>query len=270
MNKTKKSNYSICLISIYLGKLPEYFQLWLNSCKYNETVNFIIFTDDKTKYDYPKNVKVIYITLKEIKQKIQEKFDFNISLEYSYKLCDYKPTYGYVFQEYLQEYDFWGFCDLDVIYGDLRKYLDNKNIDKYDKIYTNGHFSIHKNEERINENFKELVNKKTGQPLYKEVFSSNKSFYFDEWAGILNLYDGKKYKIYTNYDVIADIAIQYNNFILNRKKQNGNYIFYWNEENSVSKLYGMYRKNKKVFTEEYMYIHLQKRKMKVNIRVAML
>lgn len=265
MNEIKKKNYSICLINIYFGKLPNYFQLWLNSCKYNETINFIIFTDDDTKYDYPKNVKVVYTTLSKIKDRIQKKFEFKISLDYAYKLCDYKPTYGYIFQEELKEYDFWGYCDLDVIFGNLRKYLDINILTKYDKIYTVGHFTIYKNKDEINDNFREVVNEKTGQPLYKEVFSNNNSFYFDEWAGILNLYKGKKYKMYSNPNVIADIAIQYNNFILNREKKNGKYIFHWCIDGDNSKLYGIYRKNKKILTKEFMYIHLQKRNMEFDI-----
>lgn len=112
---------SICLVVLYFGKLPNYFELWLESCKYNETINFLLFTDDKTEYDYPDNVTVIYTSFENIKSQIQSKFDFKISLERPYKLCDYRPAYGYIFNEYLKEYDFWGHCDLDVIFRKSKK-----------------------------------------------------------------------------------------------------------------------------------------------------
>ena len=55
---------SICYVVPYFGTLPKTsFRLWLKSCKANPTVNWIIFTDDKTEYDYPDNVKVYYTTL---------------------------------------------------------------------------------------------------------------------------------------------------------------------------------------------------------------
>ena len=49
---------SICYIIPYFGHLPDNFNLWLISCKVNSTVNWLIYTDDKTSYDYPENVKV--------------------------------------------------------------------------------------------------------------------------------------------------------------------------------------------------------------------
>ena len=126
---------SICLVILYFGKLPNYFNLWLTSCKYNNTINFLLFTDDKTKYDYPNNVRVIYTTFEEIRNQIQSKFDFRITLEKPYKLCDFKPAYGYIFNKYLKGYDFWGHCDLDVIFGNLRKFLPEEILKEYDKIY---------------------------------------------------------------------------------------------------------------------------------------
>ncbi|WP_333562533.1 DUF6625 family protein, partial [Lactobacillus amylovorus] len=36
----------------YFGHFNNYFQLFLNSCKYNSNYDWIIFTDDRTKYDY--------------------------------------------------------------------------------------------------------------------------------------------------------------------------------------------------------------------------
>ena len=41
-----------------------------------------------------------------------------------YKLCDYKPVYGLIFDEDLQDYDFWGHCDVDLIFGDIRKFIN--------------------------------------------------------------------------------------------------------------------------------------------------
>ena len=54
--------FSIVFICPYFGKLPKgQFPLWLKSCENNPTIDWIIFTDDRTRYNYPKNVKVTYI-----------------------------------------------------------------------------------------------------------------------------------------------------------------------------------------------------------------
>ena len=81
---------SICYIVPYFGKLPSGFQLWLMSCKMNPTIDWLIFTDDKTEYDYPENVKVNYCTFDDIRKRFQKHFDFPIVLDRGWKLCDYK------------------------------------------------------------------------------------------------------------------------------------------------------------------------------------
>jgi hypothetical protein len=66
----------ICLIVPYYGKLPPNFQIWLNSCKYNNTINWIVFTDDRTNYEYPSNVTVVNNSFEELSKKIQSLYDF--------------------------------------------------------------------------------------------------------------------------------------------------------------------------------------------------
>ena len=44
----------------YFGKFPKGFDLFLMSCRNNPTIDWLIFTDDHTSYEYPSNVKVYY------------------------------------------------------------------------------------------------------------------------------------------------------------------------------------------------------------------
>ena len=54
---------SVILICPFFGMLPkEYFQIILNSCRNNDSINWLLITNDKTKYNFPRNVKVIYET----------------------------------------------------------------------------------------------------------------------------------------------------------------------------------------------------------------
>ena len=46
------------------------------------------------------------MTFNELRKLIQSKFDFEISLEKPYKLCDFRPAYGFLFEEYLKEFRF--------------------------------------------------------------------------------------------------------------------------------------------------------------------
>lgn len=256
------------LIVPYFGKFPNYFQLFLNSCEKNFDYNWLIFTDDKEEYRYPRNVEVIEISFKELKNIIQKKFPFKISLETPYKLCDFKPSYGYIFEEYIKGYDFWGHCDIDLIFGDLNKFISNKLLEKYEKLFILGHFTLYKN---TNNNNKMFMCTYQNDHLYKNYFTKNGNFIFDELfeKSINNIYEEKKIGYYDKI-FCADIYTKSSNFRTVEKfdrktkqylisKYKSNLFIYDN-----GKIFEYYRKNNKIEKKEYMYIHLQKRKMKVN------
>lgn len=274
MNKYKK-----IFIIPYFGKFPNYFQLFLNSCGYNESFNWLIFTDDKRDYKYPKNVRVIYTSFYEIKKYIQDKFDFEINLDRPYKLCDYKVTYGYVFQEYIKEYNFWGYCDLDLIFGDLDNFITDKILDNYDKLFIFGHATLYRNSEKINKLFmKEYIVNGISRKIYKKYFSSARVYGFDELYMKINgnirindIFEKEKIKIYKKnsaaniygsksfFKVIEDYDL-INKIDIFEKKEDKDKLFIY--ENGKIKKY--FIRDKKLESKEYMYIHLQLRKMKMD------
>lgn len=259
----------IVFIVPYFGRFNNYFQLFLNSCEKNSNYNWIIITDDKRNFYYPKNVEVIYESFEKLKEQIQTKFEnIEISLDNPYKLCDYKPTYGYIFEKNIEKYDYWGYCDVDLIFGNIEKCLDMKKIKKYDKIGVLGHFTIFRNTKELRELF-------LNDERYKEVLTSPKSFKFDEEYGedygnsINNIFQKKNKKVY-NIINLADIYVKSSNFkLINYNNEEKKYfvenykknLFVYDDGNL--KRYTV--ENNKLVTTEYLYIHLQKRSMNVNI-----
>lgn len=260
--------YKKVFIIPYFGKFPNYFQLVLNSCGKNLDFDWLIITDNKDKYDYPKNVHVIYKTFLELKNEIQSKFDFEISLEKPHKFCDFKPTYGYIFEEYIKEYDFWGYCDLDVIFGKLSNFITDSLLSKYEKLFTYGHMTLYKNNETSRKNFMEKLN---GEEVYRKYLSTPATYGFDElWENsINNIYLKLGIDIYTE-KLCADILPREVNFRLalghdrnfsdeffERKRKS---LFVYEDEKIVRYL----KKDDCLKKIEYMYIHLQKRKMQLD------
>ena len=135
-----KSKYSKVLIIPYFGTFPNYFNLWLASCAYNKDYNFYIYTDiDTSCILHSDNVKFISCTLDEIRKKAENVMGFKVSLDRPYKLCDYKPCYGAIFYEDIKSFDFWGYCDIDLIFGDISHFLTDDLFDNFDKkIAING------------------------------------------------------------------------------------------------------------------------------------
>lgn len=260
----------IALILPYFGKLPNWFYLWLESAGQNKEIDWLIYTDDERKFDFPKNVYVHYMTWKDMKEKVQTKFDFRIALDSPYKLCDFKPTYGEVFSDDLKGYNFWGYCDPDCIWGNIRKFITDDILSKYDRILIRGHLSIYRNNQIVNSWYKTLSKTK----YYKIVYQSNDTFAFDEGSPIVKKcsINGMLYEAgigYYNEVQFDDIFPNYSNFISDhiiRLVSKGAKDFDFNAAKACfnychgTLMLNMYY-NGKLYRTESMYIHLQKRKM---------
>lgn len=241
----------IAVISPYFGKLPKNINFTIRSMINNSFIDWYIITDDYT-ICTTKNVNVIYKKFDEIKKLIKKKINTNIS--YPYKLCDYKPTYGLLFEDILCKYKVWGYCDLDVIFGDLSKFITSDMIKNFDKIYDLGHFSLMKNTKAIREAFT-----KTQHISYKTILNDDSILVFDETydqnhKGINGILERLNYKIYSNLIDFADISIKHSNFYVNNFIKEKGYYFEYN-----GKLYLRKRHSKK-YRHEFAYIHLQQRK----------
>lgn len=257
----------IILICPFFGKLPqEHMNLWLQSCEKNPTIDWIIFTDDETNYNYPKNVRVEYMTFLELKSFFQKKFDFPISLERAYKLCDYKPAYGYIFSDYIKKYDFWGYCDMsDCIFGNIRTFLTDDILEQNDKIGFLGHLTLYKNDIEVNERFKLKSNSSI---IYKDIFSNENNFAFDELNeySINSIYNYNKLNTYRIDQFYFDISPLYYPFVRSCYDKNYKHtylkkiptFFKWSD----GKLYKCSIVNKSLEMEELLYVHFQKRVMK--------
>lgn len=258
----------------YFGKLPNYFSVFLKSCGSNQGYKWVIFTDDQTPYEYPSNVEPVFMTFKEMKTYIQSKFDFEIRIDEPHKLCDYKPAYGYIFEEYLKDSDYWGHCDIDLVLGNLDRFLQGLFEKSYDKLFCLGHMILYKNSRENNRMFMKPVN---GEYWYKESFSTNITTVFDEMGcgskNINEIFNFYKKKIYMkdlsmNCSVVPSrlVKVTYNEdsdtFITEKKKDA---LYLWDKGN----LYRLYinDKTKCLQREDFLYIHLQLRQMKVDPKV---
>lgn len=259
MDTERQTRVRCIFILPYFGKFPAYFPLYLESCKYNSEYEWLIFTDDLTNYSYPENVKVVYKTFLDMKQLIQSKFDFPIKCDRSYKLCDYRPAFGYIFEEYVKEYEFWGHVDCDCVWGRLNKFITSDVLEKYDRIYALGHLSLLRNTPENNRMFRRTLNQKE---RYKEVFSMEDNLNFDECnieASIGDIYLEYGISVYEDRNR-ADLndcypcfeKIDYNPVSRTFTKQPVSFMYYIWDKGFLKEIRYSYFKKK---TQECSYIH---------------
>ena len=170
---------SIAILTCWYGIYPWYFPYFVHSCRFNPTVDFIIITDnDEIIHNKPENIILIHRSLDELKINFEKKLGFSVSIDFPYKLCDFKPAYGYLFPEVIKNYDFWVIGDVDVVYGDIRAFMTDLLLNEYDVIssrhdYITGSFCLFRNNEYINSLFMKSKD-------FKKVFTSSDNFCFDE------------------------------------------------------------------------------------------
>ena len=105
----------LCFIIPYFGHFSNYFPLFLKTCHANKNFDWLLLTDDDINYEYPINVHKVTMTFEEYKKLIQSKLNCDVNINNPYKLCDLKPMYGYILEEYITEYSYWGHCDTDIL-----------------------------------------------------------------------------------------------------------------------------------------------------------
>lgn len=249
----------LAIVIAYFGKLPEYNDLFIKSCL-EQPFDLLFFTDQQL--IEKKNIKVFQMDFTQFKEIIQKKFDFLIEMNQPYKFVDFQPAIGYVFEEFLSEYSFWGHCDNDLIMGDFSKYISDEILDNYDKLYRCGHLTLYRNTFENNRVFM----REAGMD-YKEAFTKKYNLVFDEIEGIQKKYELLKIPTYQKNDFF-DLSFKYYSLKrvykgLDLKSLNYKYQVFYFENGCVYR--GFLNLNGMVEVEEGLYIHFQKRTPKVSI-----
>ena len=243
--------HSIIFIVPYYGSFPGYFREWVYTAGFldKEYIDFLLITDIEIDFNLPTNFKVLNIGFDDFIKRAQEKFDFPIALTTPYKLCDFKPTLGYIFSEEIKSYDFWGNCDIDQIWGSVRSYISDDILENYDRIQFLGHFILYRNNTEINT----LFMKKGAIYGYRQVLSDPMHYSFCEHSGMMGIVIKNKVRNYLNVNY-ADLSPRYSRMIISRQPNYQYQIIYW-ENGHVYRAFindhGTVEKN------EYMYFHFQ-------------
>lgn len=286
---------SIVFIVAYYGTFPNYFPVWLNSCRQNPTIDFLVVTDNTPdKYLLPSNVRFLNMTFDKLRELIQRRFDFKISLDRPYKLCDYKPVYGEALQEWLAGYDFWGHCDIDLIWGNIRNFVTEEILERYDRICNQGHCSIYRNDPRVN-SFYRILDPHSCLD-WREVFTNDRNFSFDEYAtinedgsggGLSRIMEINEERIYSKWIFANVTARQQKRFQISlddhERECSPDQVrlfekrYYSTEseaemqlfERNSDGLYLWYCKEGCVTKKEFMYVHFSRRVVSVPSKITM-
>ncbi len=236
------------LIVCYYGTFPQWMNVWLKSCEINSDIDFMIVTDIKIS-NVPSNVSILNMSFEKLREHFSNILGFQASLENPYKLCDYKPMYGKAFQKELDGYEFWGYCDIDLIWGRISNFITKEILDKYDLIGKYGHLMIYRNNPAMNE----LFMQDGGTFTYKEVFRNPDNYSFDEMSG-MDLIAYRKGIKQCKALKIANASPLYNRFKI-AETESEKEIFAW-KNGKILRISG----EANISVEEFAYLHFSGKK----------
>lgn len=182
----------ILLIQLWIGEIPDYFRYHLKTTE-NLNVDFLFITDQDINIKYG-NYSIFKKTKDEIIELINGKLGVNLNNIENRNFTNLKPALADLFESYVKEYKYFGFYDIDVLFGDLEKFL-LPHIEHYDVIS----FGNEKFCNRISGPFAIIKNTENNRKLYQLELQS--------LISRLN-----------NYGVDAFDEIEYNKIVKNNLK----------------------------------------------------
>jgi len=168
----------IAIIIVFFGRWPEWTPYFLRSCSVNKNIHWILFSEKEPAGEHYRNVQFIKITPGQLEKLIRSTLHVKPVIIHPYKLTDFKPAYGLIFRDYIQDCSHWGYSDLDLIFGSVNHFISDRMLVDFDIIspspdFFPGHFLLMKNNQVMLNLFKEAVN-------WKEIFESKEYHCFDE------------------------------------------------------------------------------------------
>jgi len=219
--------HRLAIVIPFIGQgsdaIPSYLELFcVTAAGSADLVDFLIFHDgtfgadsDINHFSCPENV--IFHSLESIEEfshalirvldrKPEEELKLGGSREklagivakviqkYPYLMVEFKPAFGHIFEKYLHGYTHWGYSDLDMMIGDLERWITPDELNHFDivtygfgdqhRLYLRGQFTFHRNDPaKINQLWRGCDYLSHMDKRFADVLSGDKSLRLESAEG---------------------------------------------------------------------------------------
>jgi hypothetical protein len=140
----------LVMLCPYFGHWPAWINFFIESCKWNPEVRWRLYTDCGDPENHAENVDVIATTFADYKAFVRTRLGLAFDPPDPYKICDVKPALGRIHEQDIAGYPFFGYGDIDVIYGDLASFYSKQRFANLDVVSAHperlsGHFAVLRN-----------------------------------------------------------------------------------------------------------------------------
>lgn len=141
---------SIAVLIPFFGPWPGWAPLFFETLRRNHDIDFLVFTDCEAEGLEGANIHVHSMAFQDYVARVNTRIDVRFDPPDPYKLCDLRPLFGHVHEEEFRGYDFYGWCDVDLLFGDIRQFYTDEVLARFDVLSTHehrisGHFALFRN-----------------------------------------------------------------------------------------------------------------------------
>lgn len=218
----KSLNHRIAIVIPFVGEgpeaIPSYLELFCTAAAGSASlVDFLLIhngvLDGYHGDQCPSNVKFISLLnmedfSRQLVRVVDQKADDSIAVgsrdmlakilakhivAYPYVLVEFKPALGHIFSDFLGQYSHWGYSDLDILFGDLERWITPDELNDFDivtygfgdqdRIYLRGQFTFHRNNDKINQLWRKCDYLSDMDVRFADVISGKQHLRFESAEG---------------------------------------------------------------------------------------
>jgi hypothetical protein len=157
----------------YFGDWPPWLALYLRSCALNPQMDWLLIGDSPPPECAPPNVRFLRLDLEEFLGRIGEQTGLRHRLLRPYKICDFKPVLGAAFAREISRHAFFGWGDLDLVYGQFERLclplLDHHEVVSFSGRPFSNYTCLLRNEPRLLRLYQQVPcwREKLAAPVYQ-------------------------------------------------------------------------------------------------------
>jgi hypothetical protein len=151
----------LIMLCFYFGRWPAWMNFFIESCKWNPDVRWRFYTDCGEPENRADNVDTVPISFHDYKALVRDRLGIAFDPAHPYKLCDLRPCLGFLHEQDTAGYPFFGYGDLDVIYGRISDFYGPERLADVDVASTHperlsGHFAVLRNTPALRHAFERI------------------------------------------------------------------------------------------------------------------
>ncbi len=156
----------LIMLVLYFGRWPEWIDLFVESCKWNPSVRWRLYTDCGEPENKADNVDYVHLSFEDYKALVRARLGIAFDPSTPYKLCDLRPCFAYIHERDVADFPFFGWGDIDVVYGNIRAFYTADVLARANVLSTHperlsGHFAVLRNTRALKHAFERIPNYRT-------------------------------------------------------------------------------------------------------------